>query len=174
MLALSVWVVWGHLLIAELSSERYTDHLRRQSIWTLAALTTVLVFGWTLTEFLGFTSRRDIQEQAQGDINLIASRFGGETGIVDGMVKAMAGSPSIQPLLTRGSAQDVRRALPALDLDVEASGARFGAILPAITSPSNLPVAEAPIMRVIRFAATTARSPVSHFFRSPSIGSMRI
>lgn len=128
-LALSVWVIWGELLIAEVSSERYTAHLRRQSIWTLSALATVLMFGWTLTDYLGVTSRQDIQEQAKGDINLITSRFTGETAVVDGMVKAMAGSPSILPLLTGGSGQDERRARTALDLDVEASGARFGGIL---------------------------------------------
>lgn len=128
-LALSVWAIWGQLLIAEISSERYAAYLRRQFIWTLAAVVTILAGGWVLTEFLGATSKRDIQDSAQGDINLIASRFSGETSIVDGMVKAMAGSPSVLPLLTGGSVQDQRRARTALDLDVEASGARFGAIL---------------------------------------------
>jgi diguanylate cyclase (GGDEF)-like protein len=128
-LALSVWAIWGQLLIAEIASERYAAYLRRQFIWTVATMVAILAGGWMLTEYLGVTSKRDVQEQAQGDINLIASRFAGETAIVDGMVKAMAASPSVLPLLTGGSVQDERRARTALDLDVEASGARFGAIL---------------------------------------------
>lgn len=128
-LALSVWAIWGQLLIAEVAAERYAAHLRRQFIWTLMAMTTILACGWVLTEFVGATSRRDVQESAQGDINLIASRFAGETAVVDGMARALAGSPAVLPLLTGGNGQQIRRARAALDLDVEASGARFGAIL---------------------------------------------
>jgi diguanylate cyclase (GGDEF)-like protein len=128
-LALSVWLIWGQLLIAEISSERYAAYLRRQFIWTLAAMMTFLACGWMLTDFLGAAYKRDIQRQAQGDINLIASRFAGEAAIVNGTVKALAESPSVLPLLTGGSGQDQRRARTVLDLGVEASGARFGAIL---------------------------------------------
>ncbi|QWG17944.1 diguanylate cyclase [Bradyrhizobium sediminis] len=128
-LALSVWMIWGQLLIAEISSERYAAYLRRQFVWTLAAIMTFLACGWVLTDFLGAAYKRDIQKQAQGDINLIASRFAGEAAIVNGTVKALAESPSVLPLLTGGSGQDERRARTVLDLGVEASGARFGAIL---------------------------------------------
>ena len=34
-------------------SERYTAYLRRQFVWTVVAMCAILVFGWTLTEFLG-------------------------------------------------------------------------------------------------------------------------
>ncbi|WP_249779781.1 sensor domain-containing diguanylate cyclase [Bradyrhizobium sediminis] len=128
-LALSVWAIWGQLQTEEISSERYAAYLRRQFIGTLAAVVTILACGWVLTDFLGAAYRRDIQEHAQGDINLIASRFAGETNTVNGMVKALAESPSVLPLLTGGSGQDERRARTALDLGVEASGARLGAIL---------------------------------------------
>lgn len=130
-LALSVWAIWGQLLIAEISSERYAAYLRRQFIWMLAAVVTIMACGWVLTDTLGAAHKRSIQEVAQGDINLIASRFAGETAIVDGMVKSLAGSPSLLPLFAGGAGQDARRARTVLDLNVDASDARFGGILDA-------------------------------------------
>jgi len=128
-LTFSVWVIWGQLLVAEVSSERYTAYLRRQFIWTVIAMVAILFLGWTLTEFLGGIYRQNVQQEARGDIDLLASRLAGETSTVDGMVKALAGSPSIPPLLTGGSRQDEQRALSVLDLDVDASGATLGVIL---------------------------------------------
>jgi diguanylate cyclase (GGDEF)-like protein len=128
-LAFSVWVIWGQLLVAEVSSERYTAYLRRQSIWTVVVMAVILVFGWTLTEFLGGVYRQNVEREAQGDIGLLASRLAGETSTVDGMVKALAGSPSIAPLLSGGDRQENRRGRLVLDLNVEASGATLGIIL---------------------------------------------
>jgi diguanylate cyclase (GGDEF)-like protein len=128
-LAFSVWVIWGQLLVAEVSSERYTAYLRRQSIWTVVVMAAILMLGWTLTEFLGGIYRQNVQREAQGDIGLLASRLAGETSTVNGMVKALAGSPSIAPLLSGGDRQENRRGRLVLDLDVEASGATLGIIL---------------------------------------------
>jgi diguanylate cyclase (GGDEF)-like protein len=128
-LAFSVWAIWGELLVAEVNSERYTAYLRRQFIWTVVIMAAILVFGWTLTELLGGIYRENVRQEARGDTDLLASRLAGETSTVDGMVKALAGSPSILPLLTGGSRQDERRARSVLDLDVEASGAALGIIL---------------------------------------------
>ena len=135
LLALSVWATWGHLLVREVASELYTVHLRRQFSWTLMALATMLTLGWVLTQFLGGVDNQHVEQSAQGDINLLASRLNGEAAIVDGMVKALAGSPSVLPLLTGGSDQDERRARSVLDLNVDASGARFGAILDTSGTP---------------------------------------
>jgi diguanylate cyclase (GGDEF)-like protein len=128
-IAFSIWAIWGHQLTLEVSSERYTAHLRRQFIWTLAAMAAILVFGWLFTEFLGGMYKQNVQEEARGDIDLLASRLTGETATVDGMVKALAGSPSVLPLLVGGSRQDEVDAKLVLDLDVEASGAKLGYIL---------------------------------------------
>ena len=128
-LAFSVWAIWGQLLVAEVGSERYTAYLRRQFIWTVIVMCAILVFGWTLTEFLGGIYRQNVQQEARGDTDLLASRLAGETATVDGMVRALAGSPSILPLLTGGSRQDDRRARSVLDLNVEASGATLGMVL---------------------------------------------
>ena len=128
-IAFSIWAIWGHRLTLEVSSERYTVHLRRQFIWTLAAMTAILVFGWVFTEFLGGIYKQNVQEEARGDIDLLASRLTGETATVDGMVRALAGSPSLLPLLVGGSRQDVADAKSVLDLDVDASGAKLGYIL---------------------------------------------
>jgi diguanylate cyclase (GGDEF)-like protein len=125
----SIWAIWGHQLTLEVSSERYTVHLRRQFIWTLAAMAAILVFGWVFTDFLGGMYKQNVQEEARGDIDLLASRLTGETATVDGMVKALAGSPSVLPLLVGGSRQDEADAKSVLDLDVDASGAKLGYIL---------------------------------------------
>jgi diguanylate cyclase (GGDEF)-like protein len=128
-LAFSVWAIWGQLLVAEVGSERYTAYLRRQFVWTVIVMCAILVFGWALTEFLGGIYRQNVEQEARGDTDLLASRLAGETATVDGMVRALAGSPSILPLLTGGSRQDDRRARSVLDLNVEASGATLGMVL---------------------------------------------
>jgi diguanylate cyclase (GGDEF)-like protein len=128
-IAFSIWAIWGHQLTQEVSSEFYTSYLRRQFIWTLVAMTTILVCGWVFTEFLGGIYKQNVQEESRGDIDLLASHLTGETATVDGMVKALAGSPSVLPLLVGGSRQDEANAKSVLDLDVEASGAKIGYIL---------------------------------------------
>jgi hypothetical protein len=78
-IAFSIWAIWGHQLTLEVSSERYTAYLRRQFIWTLAAMTAILIFGWVFTEFLGGIYKQNVQEEARGDIDLLASHLTGET-----------------------------------------------------------------------------------------------
>jgi diguanylate cyclase (GGDEF)-like protein len=128
-IAFSIWSIWGHRLTHEVSSELYTSHLRRQFIWTLVAMATILVFGWVFTEFLGGIYKQNVQEESRGDIDLLASHLAGETSTLDGMVKALAGSPSVLPLLVGGSQPDEIDAQSVLDLDVDASGAKIGYIL---------------------------------------------
>jgi diguanylate cyclase (GGDEF)-like protein len=128
-IAFSIWAIWGQQLVLEVSSTRYTQFLHRQFIWTLVAMAAILVVGWTLTEYLGGIYKANVQQEARGDIDLLASRLGGETATVEAMVKALAGSPSVLPLLVGGSRQDDERAKSVLDLDVEASGAKVGYIL---------------------------------------------
>jgi len=128
-IAFSIWTIWKYQLTLEVASARYTAHIRQQFIWTLVAMATILVFGWMLTEFLGGLYQRNVQEEARGDIDLVASRLDGETATIEGMVRALAGSPSVLPFLVGGNRQDQERATSVLDLDVEASGARLGYIL---------------------------------------------
>ena len=128
-IAFSIWAIWGHQLTLEVSSERYTAYLRRQFVWTLVAMATILIFGWVFTEFLGGIYKRNVQEEARGDIDLLASHLTGQTSTLDGMVKALAGSPSVLPLLVGGTLQDEADAKSVLDLDVDASGAKIGYIL---------------------------------------------
>jgi diguanylate cyclase (GGDEF)-like protein len=128
-IAFSIWAVWGQQLILEVSSTRYTQFLHRQFIWTLLAMTAILVIGWTLTEYLGGISKANVQREARGDIDLLAGRLAGETATVEAMVRALAGSPSMPLLLAGGNKQDNEWAKTVLDLDVEASGAKVGYIL---------------------------------------------
>ena len=139
-IAFSIWAVWVQQLAGQLRSARYTAFVRQQFIWTLVAMGTILVSGWTLTEFLGGIYRRDVQEESRRDIDLLASRLTADTATVDAMVKALAGFPSIQPWLTGGGRPDNNAVQSFLDLGVEASGARRGYILDgtgAVVASSN-------------------------------------
>lgn len=127
--AFSIWAVWMQQLAGQLNSARYTDFVRQQFIWTLVATATILISGWTLTEFLGGIYRQNVQEESRRDVDLLASRLTGDTAIVDGMVRALAGSPSVRPWLTGGSRPDDNAAQSFLNLGVEAAGARRGYIL---------------------------------------------
>jgi diguanylate cyclase (GGDEF)-like protein len=128
-LAFSIWSIWGQQLTAEVSSARYTRFLRQQYGWTLAAMAVILVAGWMLTELLGGIYKQSIQRETGGEIDLLSSRLAGETAAIDGMVRALAGTPSIAPLLSGGSRDEDAIAQSVLDLDVDASGAVAGYIL---------------------------------------------
>jgi diguanylate cyclase (GGDEF)-like protein len=129
MLATLIWSIRGRLLVEEVASERYTAYQRQQYAWTVIAMLTILACGWVFTDYLGDRYRKTVQLDAQSDIGLIAGQLSAETGMLDGMVKALAGSPSLLPLLTGSSQIEERRARSVLDLDVDAAGARFGYVL---------------------------------------------
>lgn len=128
-ISLSIWAIWGQQLAADVGSPRYTAHIRQQFTWTLVAMGAILMSGWMLTEHLGAIYRENEENQARTDIDLLASRLAGDTATIEAMVKALAGSPSVLPLLTRRSPQDHVVGQSVLDLDMEASGAKHGFIL---------------------------------------------
>ena len=128
-IAYAVWALWATKLIEQVSSEAYTIYFRRQLVWTLLAMAIILAGGWTLTEVLGEIYKQNVEREANGDIDLLASRLAGETASVKGMVKALGGSRSVRGLLGGGRAEDRERAQAVLKLDVDASGAEQGYIL---------------------------------------------
>jgi diguanylate cyclase (GGDEF)-like protein len=128
-ISLSIWAVWGERHASEVASPRYTTYVRQQFMWTLLAMGTILVSGWMLTEHLGVIYRENVQKEARTDIDLLASRLAGDTATIEAMVKALAGSPSVMPLLAGGSRQENAVGLSVLNLDTEASGAKRGYIL---------------------------------------------
>jgi diguanylate cyclase (GGDEF)-like protein len=125
----SIWSIWGHAAVLEVASERYTANLRQQFFWTVVAMGIILTLGWLLTDFLGGIYQQNVQEEARGDIDLLASRLDGETEMTDAMARALAGSPTVLPFLVGGSKEDLKRAQSVLELDVEASGSTLGLIL---------------------------------------------
>lgn len=169
-IAFSIWGIWGQLLVLEVSTARYAAYLRNQFIWTLVTMGTILVLGWMLTEFLGGVYRQNVQEEARGDIDLLASHLAGETAVVEGMVKSLAGTPSVRPLLNGGSQQDVALALAILDLDVEASGAKLGFLLDGsgkVVAASDRRMTTSPVAANKRassyFQTSIAGAPGYHF-----------
>ena len=73
-ISFSIWAIWGQQLALEVSSARYTAHLRQQFIWTLVAMATILICGWTLTEFLGGIHRQNVQAEARTANTFIFAR----------------------------------------------------------------------------------------------------
>jgi len=69
MISLSVWGIWGQRHASEVGSPRYTTYVRQQFIWTLAAMGTILVCGWVLTERLGVIYQESLRKEARSDVN---------------------------------------------------------------------------------------------------------
>jgi diguanylate cyclase (GGDEF)-like protein len=139
-ISLSIWGIWGLRLASDVASPRYTAHIRQQFIWTLVAMGVILVCGWTLTEHLGGIYRANEENEARTYIDLLASRLAGDTATIEAMVKALAGSPTVLPLLAHPNRHDDAIGQAVLDLDMEASGAKRGFILDgsgAVVASSN-------------------------------------
>jgi diguanylate cyclase (GGDEF)-like protein len=175
-IAFSVWAVWSQRLASDISSPRYTAYLRKQFIWTLVALGVILLSGWTLTEYLGGIYRQNVQKDAGADIDLLASRLNGETATVEAMVRSLAGSPSVLPLLAGGGRQDFEAGQSVLDLDVEASGAKRGYILndsENLVASSGQPVGASGLpfhMPAPWFSKSMAGAPDFQFVYDPGTG----
>jgi diguanylate cyclase (GGDEF)-like protein len=161
-LAFAIWSIWGQNLITDVSSVRYTRFMQRQFVFTLIAMAAILVAGWTLTEFLGQIYKQNVQQKASGDIELLASRLRTETAALDGMVQALAGSPSILPLLDGGSGKQIETAKSVLDLNVDASGATLGFIL----DRDGKVVVASSGAHAAKLSATAADRPVPDFAKS--------
>jgi diguanylate cyclase (GGDEF)-like protein len=128
-ISFSVWASWGQRLASDVGSPRYTAFVRQHFIWTMVAMGIILASGWTLTEHLGDVYRENVQREARSALDLLASRLAGDTATVEGMVEALAGSPSTLSLLNGGNRHDNEIGQSILALDVEASGSRSGYIL---------------------------------------------
>jgi diguanylate cyclase (GGDEF)-like protein len=128
-ISLSIWASWGQRLASDVGSPRYSAFIRQHFIWTIVAMSTILVTGWALTEHLGGVYRENVQKEARSALDLLASRLAGDTNIVAGMVKALAGSPTLLPSLSGGNQRDSDIGQSILVLDLEASGASSGFVL---------------------------------------------
>lgn len=128
-IAFAIWAFWGQRLMFDAESQRYSIFLRKQFVWTLVAMGTILAFGWLMTEYLGGIYKQNVQAEAVGDLDLIASRLSGETGTVEAMVRAMAGTRGVVSMLENAERPDGRAAREILDLDAGAAGASDGYIL---------------------------------------------
>jgi diguanylate cyclase (GGDEF)-like protein len=127
--ALAIWGIWGQKLISEVSSRRYTRFLHRQFIATLAAMAAILLGGWALTEYFGIIHKQHLEQQAQGNFDLLTTSLAGETAPLDAVVRSLGGTPTTREALSGKNKTDENRMLVVLDLDVAAAGALRGALL---------------------------------------------
>jgi diguanylate cyclase (GGDEF)-like protein len=128
-ITVSLWMIWKQMVAVDVDSVRYTASQRQILVWTLVATGTIIVLGWSLTEYLGGIYKRSVEEESAGDIKLLTSLLDRETAMLGGMTTATAGLPSVLPLLTGAGRRDSRLAQSALDLQVAASGANSGYIM---------------------------------------------
>jgi diguanylate cyclase (GGDEF)-like protein len=125
-IAFSIWGIGKRTQAAEVSSERYSLHVRSMCRLMLVSAIMILVGGWTLTQVLGDVRTRDLNKESLSDINLLADRFDSDTSRMDGMARALASSPTLLPLLSGGHGHDGTVAKSFLNLSVAGSGADAG------------------------------------------------
>lgn len=128
-IALGVWGIWKYRHAAEISSERYTLHVRRMSGALLFSATFILGAGWLLTQYLGDIRTRSLDRESLTDMNLLASRFNSEFARLDKTAQALAASPWVLPLVRQSSQSERGLATALLDIGVTGSEADAGFIL---------------------------------------------
>ncbi|NEW94006.1 sensor domain-containing diguanylate cyclase [Rhodopseudomonas sp. BR0M22] len=120
MLAALAWTAWGRRVMQTLDYPGYSRHLKRQFIGVLTSLLGVLLLGWVLTNYLGEIHRQDTESEVAGDAVLLVGSVEREIAIADALVKVLANSPSVQPLLGKGRSGGPEAMRELLDLEVGA------------------------------------------------------
>jgi diguanylate cyclase (GGDEF)-like protein len=145
-IAIALWMIWKHMVAVDVDSARYTASQRPILAWTLIATGTIIVLGWSLTEYLGGIYKHSVEEESAGDIKLLTSLLDRETAMLGGMTTAAAGLPSVLPLLTGTGRRDPRLAQSALDLQLAAAGAnsafimdKSGTLVASAGEPTGVP-----------------------------------
>ncbi len=144
-IAIALWLIWKRMVAVDVDSARYTLAQHRILVWTLAATATIILLGWTLTQFLGGIYQRSVEEESTGDIQLLARLLDRDTAALVRTAEAVAGFHSVRALLTGASAANADRAQSALALEVAAAGAKSayvidqsGAVVASAGEPDGL------------------------------------
>lgn len=137
-LAVCMWAIWGGMAGAHSGSERYANFLRRMFVWVLLSLGVTLIGGWVITQVLGDIYRAEIEDEAEGDFKVLASRFEGDSSDARAMANMLAGDPAILALVRQGASADrdpsaaiAAVARTTLGAAVRASAAAAGFVLDA-------------------------------------------
>jgi diguanylate cyclase (GGDEF)-like protein len=126
-MAFAIWGFWGQWLMINVASPRYTKFMQKQLVATLAAMATILVAGWFLTDYLGGIYKTNVHRESSSKLAMVTFHLESETTRVKGMVKALAGARAIRSFVAgEGGSAD---AAAALRLHAEGSGATTGYLL---------------------------------------------
>ncbi|ABD06403.1 diguanylate cyclase [Rhodopseudomonas palustris HaA2] len=128
-LAALIWGAWGRRLIHAFDCPRYTAYLQRQFYSVLAAMAAILIFGWVLTNILGGIFRTEVEREAASTASLLVNSIADAVGTADAVVRVLAASPVIAPLLVSPERANRDLARAVIDLHVETAGASRGFIL---------------------------------------------
>ncbi len=75
----------------------------------------VVITGWFATDYLGNKARQDITSESQASILTLSTYLSSTFTTIEGLVKALSGSPSITPALLSKRDQDIEHTNSALD-----------------------------------------------------------
>jgi diguanylate cyclase (GGDEF)-like protein len=127
-IGIALWLVWKRMVAVDVDSARYTRAQQPILVWTLVATGTIIVLGWSLTQFLGGIYQRSVEEESAGDIQLLARLLDREIVTLSRTADAVAGLHSVRALAgaVPGSAE---RAQSALAIELAASGAKSAYII---------------------------------------------
>jgi diguanylate cyclase (GGDEF)-like protein len=102
-IALCLWTIWGRIAGQESGSERYAAFLRRLFRWVLLTVCLTLTGGWVVTETLGNIYRGEIEDEADGDIKVLASRLSSESATLVPTAALLAKDPAVLALTRAAS-----------------------------------------------------------------------
>ncbi|MFD0986957.1 sensor domain-containing diguanylate cyclase [Methyloligella solikamskensis] len=128
-MSFAIWSIWGQKLIEQMASSGYTKHLYRLYVVTLVSMAAILVSGWVLTQYLGGIYKQNIETESEGHVALVKSHLARELEMLDAMTVSLAGSPTIESLLSKDGRTGLEEANEVLKLDVKAAGAIFGLVM---------------------------------------------
>jgi diguanylate cyclase (GGDEF)-like protein len=119
-LAALTWAAWGRRLMETFDYPDYSIHLKRQFVGVLITLFAILLLGWALTNHFGKICSERIEAEARGDSALLVNGLEREIAVADAMVRALAASSAIVPLLGDGQGAGAGIARSVLELDAGA------------------------------------------------------
>uniref|UniRef100_E6VGX5 diguanylate cyclase n=1 Tax=Rhodopseudomonas palustris (strain DX-1) TaxID=652103 RepID=E6VGX5_RHOPX len=119
-LAVLTWAAWGRRVMERFAYPDYSVHLKRQFFGVVTILLVILLLGWALTNRLGEIYREGAEAEGNGDAALLVSGFEREIAMADAVVRELATSPTILPLLGGSDAASLGTARSVLQLEAGA------------------------------------------------------
>lgn len=121
--AFSLWAFRRQKILLGIASSVYAREFTNRFSWIfVSVLVAILGFGWGLTEYLGRAAHQEIQHDVSNDLRSLTGQLQTEATVADNVVKSMAESPWLRPVLTGGGEHAREEANTVVDLSRDAAG----------------------------------------------------